>query len=260
MSELLVSSSKLLDSGMNDYQQRLLVGTAATGLVRIEWALARWGQTIPCNWSLVQMMQYYDSFVPLRYQVADAQNLIVRAAIEGKFEWLLFIEHDTCPPPDAFIRFNEYMRKKEIPVVSGLYYSRSRPSEPLVYRGRGNSFYDKWTQGDLVWCDGVPTGMLLVHTSLLRAMWGDSPEYAVRGEVTRRVFDAEQSAWYDPETNQYNTQSGTTDLAWCERVMRGDYLTKAGWGDFAKQNPEYPFLIDTNIFCVHIDQDGTRYP
>jgi hypothetical protein len=258
--EVIRSNTVLQDSGTESYRQRLLVGTAATGLVRIEWALARWGQTIPCNWSLVQMMQYMDSYVPLRYQVADAQNLIVKQAVEGKYEWLLMIEHDTCPPPDAFLRFNAYMRDKAIPVVSGLYYSRSRPSEPLVYRGRGNSFYGDWKLGDLIWCDGVPAGMLLIHCSLLQAMWDESPEYAAQGQITRRVFETPSAAWFDPETNQYMTQSGTSDLTWCDRVMKGDYLRKAGWGKFAEEHPQYPFLIDTNIFAKHIDQTGEVYP
>jgi hypothetical protein len=260
MSDTIASNSVLMDSGTDNYTHRLLVGTAATGLVRIEWALARWGQTIPCNWSLVQMMQYVDSFIPLRYQVADAQNLIVQAAVEGNYEWLLLIEHDTCPPPDAFLRFNEYMREHICPVVSGLYYSRSRPSEPLVYRGRGNSFYGDWQRGDLVWCDGVPTGMLLIHVPLLRIMWEESPEYPAMNKITRRVFETPNKSWFDPETNQYMTQSGTSDLTWCERVMKGDYLRRAGWEKFAEEHSQYPFLVDTNIFCRHIDQTGEVYP
>jgi hypothetical protein len=85
---------------------------------------------------MVQMLQYMNQFVALRYQIADAQNLIVKEAIEKKFEWLLLIEDDTCPPPDAFVRFNEHIRNNTAPVISGLYYTKSEPSEPLLYRGR----------------------------------------------------------------------------------------------------------------------------
>ncbi len=170
----------------------------------------------------------------------------------------LFIEHDTCPPPDALIRLNAYMREEKVPVVSGLYYTRTRPSEPLVFRGRGNSVYTDWQMGDLVWCDGVPTGMLLVHMSILRAMWDESPEYAVRGQITRRVFDTPRAQWYDPQYHQYNSVSGTSDLNWCDRVIKGKYLEKAGWPEYAAK--EFPFLVDTGIFCTHIDQEGIKYP
>jgi hypothetical protein len=190
--------------------------------------------------------------------VDDAQNIIVKQAVEGKYQWLLLIEHDTIPPADAFIRFNQYMRDEKIPVVSGLYYARSRPSEPLVFRGRGNSFYGDWQPGDMVWCDGVPTGMLLIHCSILRAMWDESPEYSVRGTITRRVFETPRNVWIDPTTHQFNSESGTSDLAWCDRVMKGGFFEKAGWKEY--QEKEYPFCVDTNIFCKHIDPDGQQYP
>lgn len=246
------------DSGNPGYINRLLVATPSTGQIRMEWAAARYGQIIPTNWSMVQMIQWMNSFVPTRYSVADAQNLIVKAVVEQDFEWLLLIEHDTIPPPDAFIRFNQYIRDAKVPIVSGLYYSRSRPSEPLVFRGRGTSFYDKWKMGDKVWVDGVPTGMLLVHGGILRAMWKESPEYMVNGQMTRRIFRAPTDMWIDEETGTFNTVTGTSDLDWCTRIMKEGFFKKAGWDNYQKK--EFPFLVDTNIFCKHIDLTGETYP
>lgn len=246
------------DSGDPGYVNRILVATPTTGMVRIEWVQARYGQIIPTNWSNVQMHQWLDSYMPLRYQVADAQNLIVREVIQRDFEWLLLIEHDNVIPPDTFIRLNQYIQEEKVPVVSGLYYTRSRPSEPLVYRGRGTGVYKDFEMGDLVWCDGIPTGTLLIHAGILRAMWDESPEYSVRGQITRRVFDTPRHLWFDPEAHQFNTISGTSDLDWCTRVMEGGYFAKAGWGDYADK--EFPFLVDTNIFVQHIDNNGQQYP
>ena len=197
-------------------------------------------------------------FIFSMYQVADAQNLLVKEALEKDFEWLLLIEHDTMLPPDAFIRFNEYMRDEKVPIVSGLYYTRSRPSEPLVYRGRGTSFYTKWKMGDKLGVDGVPTGCLLIHTAILREMWKESPEYSLGNQITRRIFDTPRAVWFDEETGYFNTTQGTSDLEWCSRIIEGKFLTKAGWGAYQKR--KYPFLIDTNIFCQHINVDGERFP
>ena len=251
-------TTTIQDSGDPGYVNRLLVATPTTGLVRIEWVQARYGQIIPINWSMVTMLQFINSYIPLRYQVADAQNLIVREVVSKNFDWLLLVEHDNLLPPDAFIRFNEYMRKADTPVVSGLYYTRSRPSEPLVFRGRGNSFYGDWKVGDLVWCDGVPTGCLLIHGSILRAMWAESAEYNVGSQVTRRVFETPRNLWFDPESQQYNTACGTSDLWWCTRVVEGGFFKKAGWDRYHEMRN--PFLVDTNIFCKHIDPDGIQYP
>ena len=248
------------DSGNNKYKQRLLVATPTTGLVRMEWVSARYNQTIPTNWSKTDMIQFMTSSIPLRYTVHDAQNLAVKAAIEGKFEWLMFVEHDTMPPVDNFVRFTEYMDKGDIPVVSGLYFTRSVPPEPMVYRGRGNHYFRGWKLEDKVWVDGVPTGLLLIHCSLLQVMYDDSSEYNIThsGESARRVFDTPAQTWFNEDSGIQESIVSTSDLNWCTRVIKGDYLTKAGFPKIAKK--KWPFLIDTNIFAKHINPDGTQFP
>jgi hypothetical protein len=253
---------KIDDSGKEKFTNRIIIGTPVTGLVRIEWVGARYGQIIPCNWSHVQVNEYINSYYPLRYQVADAQNLIVMFAVQNDYEWLLLWEHDVLPPDDTCIRLNNYMLDCKVPIVSGLYYTRTRPSEPLVYRGRGNSYFADWQMGDLVWCDGVPTGMLLVHMSIIKAMWQDAPEYYINrsnGKVLcRRVFDTPRLLWGDPQEEQTNSIQGTSDLDWCSRVIKGGYMAKAGWQEYADK--EYPFLVDTHIMCKHINPDGQQFP
>lgn len=248
------------DSGDNNYVNRLLIATPTTGSVRIEWVNARYGQVIPANWGTVTMIQYMNSYFPLRYQVADAQNLIVKEAVEKGYEWLFLLEHDVILPPTCFIRLNEYIREKTVPVVSGLYYTRSRPSEPVLYRGRGNSYYGDWKPGDRVWVDGVPTGCLLIHCSILRAMWAESEEYILNGIKTRRVFDTPRALWVDPQTGSFNATSGTSDLDWCVRVMTGNYFAKAGWEQY--QGMRWPFLVDTgnDMRCSHINPSGEVFP
>lgn len=246
------------DSGDPGYVNRILIGIASTGSKRDEWIAARYGQLIPCNWSQVEMVQWINSYMPLRYQVDDAQNMIVDKAVQGDFEWLLLYEHDVLPPADSFMRLNAYMRDGKIPIVSGLYYTRSRPSEPLLYRGRGTSFYQDWKMGDLVWVDGVPTGFLMIHMSIMRAMWLEAEVYDVRGQKIKRVFRTPRDAWKNPETAQLNTVSGTSDLDWCSRVMSGGYFSKAGWKDY--EDKRWPFLVDTNMFCRHINPNGEQFP
>ena len=250
------------DSGDPGYTNALLVGTACTGLVRVEWVAARYGQLVPLNWSLAGHMQVMAGgvldYMPLRYQVADAQNLIVAEAIRLDMEWLFLLEHDVVLPPGAFFRLNHWMNETPAPVVSGLYFSRAYPSEPMVFRGRGTGVFTDWRLGDAVAVDGVPTGCLLVHMGLIRTMWEDSAPYTVRGLQTRRVFETPRTSWSDPETGLTNMAVGTSDLEWCRRVIEGDYLRKSGWTDYAGR--EYPFIVDTGLFCRHINPDGTQYP
>lgn len=250
------------DSGDPGYVNRVLIGVPVTGLVRIEWVQARYGQLIPCNWSHVEMLSAMNSYMPLRYQVADAQNLIVKHFIEADYEWLLLWEHDCCPLPDFIQRLDYYMSEAKTPIVSGLYYTRSRPSDPLIYRGRGTGAYRDWQLGDKVYCDGVPTGLLLIHRAVLKLMWDESPEYAIRGTTTRRVFETPRNSWHDPESGQYNSISGTSDLYWSERVIREDVLRRSGWGDYVDglPDPRFPLLVDTNLFARHINPNGESFP
>jgi hypothetical protein len=256
------------DSGQPGYMNRVMIGTATTGLVRVEWVGARYNVTIPINWSQVEMTHQIPTYMPLRYQVADAQNLIVKQALypqghqEGSFEWLLLLEHDVVIQPDCFLLFNEYLQGKHAPIVSGLYYSRSHPSMPLAFRGRGNGVYEEFQLGDKVYCDGVPTGLLMIHTGILQLMWDDSPEYSAWGQTTRRVFNTPREMWTNPVTGYQGFKNGTSDLDWCNRVMEGDYFRRAGWNKYMDEleDERYPFLCDTRIFAKHINPNGEQFP
>lgn len=241
-------------------QHKILVGTPTLGNIRMEWAASRYGQVIPSNYSKVDMIQYMNSYIPMRYSVADGQNLIVQEAITKGYEWVILIEDDTIPPPDAFLRFNDYIREGKYPVVSGLYFTRSDPAEPMVYRGRGNSFFMDWKLGEKVWVDGVPTGLLLLDVRLLKAVWDESEEYLVGNSHmrARKVFETPGSTWFNEETGSQEMLIGTSDLDFCTRVIEGGYL-QDHWPSLAKK--KFPFLIDTAINAMHIDrQDGTQFP
>lgn len=241
-----------------DWNNRVLVFTPTRGTVRMEWVNARYGQIIPTNWSHVDMYQFLTPFVPIQYQLADAQNLMAKKVIEDDYEWIIYIEDDNVLPPDAFMRFNKYMREKKEPVVSALYFTKTNDPEPILYRGRGNSYYGDWKIGDLVRVDGIPFGFRLEHASLIKEAWKNSPEYMVAGQLTRRVFDSPGRMWFDEDKGGMVSKKGTTDLAWCSRIMEEGLFEKAGWSEHQKM--QYPFLVDTNILVRHIDHNGVMYP
>lgn len=247
------------------WKKRICIAVPTTGLVRVEWMMARFGQVIPVNWSNGDIFQYFDQFSPMGYAVADARNICVEYAVSQGFEWTFFIDHDVLLPPDTFLKINEYMRRGDIPVVCGLYYCKGSHPEPLLFRGRGTSFYSRWKRGDKVWVDGIPMGCTLVHTSILKHLYDRSKVETVPSlagpVVVRKVFETPRQAWFDPETSRYNTRVGTEDLFWCDRVRNEKSFAGCGIKKYKKyQSMKYPFLIDTSIWCKHIDEDGRQYP
>jgi len=238
---------------------RLLISTPTVGSVRMEWVQGRFGQTIPTNFSLVDVHQFMTSYAPLGYQLTDAENLSAKVVVEGGFEWMLSWEDDNIPSLDALVRLNQYMIKNDTPIVSGLYFTKSVPPEPILYRESGRGYYADWKLGDKVWVNGVPFGFNLISGRIIKALWDESPEYIVNGTVTRRVFESPSESYIDPETGGWMNQSGTSDLAWCKRVMNNKIFEKAGWPKY--EGKEFPFLVDTDIFVKHIDRNtGEQFP
>lgn len=236
---------------------RVLVGVPMTGLLRAEWVLARYSQIIPVNWGYGELIQYLDTYAPLSYAVDDARNIVVKHAVERDYDWILFIDHDVVLPADTFVKMNDYIRSAKYPVVCGWYNAKGNPPEPLLFRGRGNSYYDKWKPGDKVWVDGVPMGCTLINMKLVKPMWESSEPYKVGNIDVRRLFYTPRGSWKDPETKALHSFGGTEDLYWCDRVINEGWLRKLKFKEV--QDKKYPFLVDTSIQCGHITNDGKVY-
>jgi hypothetical protein len=243
------------------WTKRICIAVPTTGVVRIEWMMARFGQVIPCNWSNGDIYQYYDQFSPIGWDVANSRNVCVEYFISQGFEWLLFLDHDTLPPPDCFLKLTDYMNKGDIPIVSGLYYCKGSHPEPLIFRGRGNSYYNGWKKGEKVWVDGLPCGCLLMHRAIIKTVYDRSPMETVNtlaGKVVvRKVFETPRQAWFDVEQGKYQSQVGTEDLYFFDRLKKEKIFENCGVKKFAKyQKMQYPLLCDTGIFCSHISASG----
>jgi hypothetical protein len=230
-----------------------------TGLLRAEWHMCWNSMVTPCNWSQSIYAHVYPSYSPLRYLVADARNLIIQKAIQDNFEWLIFIDHDVLIPGDFLIKMNKYMLEDKYPIVGGLYFTKSIPAEPLIYRGQGNSYYNKWKLGEKVMVGGMGLGCHLIKVKLLKAMYDAAPAYDVMAGVkARRVYESPSQILIDTETGQFLSAKGTEDLPWYERIVTEGWLKKVGYPELAKL--KYPFVCDTSMFCRHISSDGIQFP
>lgn len=248
----------LIENKDKKEQPKIMIAIPYTGLIRVEWAIARYTQVVPVNWSQIDYMSWLDPCAPMGFQVADARNMAVDRFLEGEHEWLLFIDHDVVLPQGTLLRLNEYMMEKKTPMVSGLYFTRGVPAEPLIFRGRGNGYFRDWQMGDKVWVDGLPMGCTLIHRSILKAVADKRPEYTKNGKLIKEVFETPARTGEDPETGACVNATGTEDLEFCTFVIENDILKEAGWEELSKQ--KYPFILDTGLYCHHIDFNGKLFP
>jgi len=242
-----------------NFNKRVLIGIPMTGLLRAEWHLAYMGMVVPCNWSQSTFAHVFEPYSPLRFLVADARNLVAQKAVLDDFEWLIFIDHDVILPHDTMVKFNERMIKEDTPVYGGLYFTKSLPAEPLVYRGRGNGYFNKWKLGEKVMVDGMGLGCHLISVRLLKALYEDSETYSIQPGITvRRIFETPSRIEIDPVTGGFINGRGTEDLPFYSRIIEGGYFKKSGWKEY--EGKKYPYVCDTSLFCQHIDQNGQRFP
>lgn len=258
---------------LGPHMKRLMIGVPTLGVVRIEWDVHRRGQIIPINWQSGEVTaNHLPDTVGMGYHTADAQNLCLERAVLDKYEWMLLWEDDVLAPFDSMLRLAVHMEKMRAPIISGLYFSKSEPTWPLIFRGRGSGAFLDFEVGErrdpktkqllydgLVWADGVPTGFLAIHRSIFDWVWKNSPDYQLPdGRKIKQAFKFPRESWFDPEQDRYFAQMGTSDLAFCDRLIKENVFAKTGWASLAKK--KYPFLVDTNLYAQQIDLQGKLYP
>ncbi|HSE47505.1 MAG TPA: hypothetical protein VLA89_19585 [Gemmatimonadales bacterium] len=258
---------------LGPHMKRLMIGVPTLGVVRIEWDVHRRGQIIPINWQSGEVTaNHLPDTVGMGYHTADAQNLCLERAVLDKYEWCLLWEDDVLAPFDSMLRLAVHMEKMRTPLISGLYFSKSEPTWPLIFRGRGSGAFLDFEVGErrdprtkkllydgLVWADGVPTGFLAIHRSIFEWVWKNSPDYQLPdGRKIKQAFKFPRESWFDPEQDRYFAQMGTSDLAFCDRLIKENVFAKTGWASLAKK--KYPFLVDTNLYAQQIDLQGKLYP
>lgn len=234
----------------------MLVGVPTLGIIRMEWHVSLTSAIIPTNWQTGWS-------IPFGYLTDDGQNIVCHTALANNIDWLLFIEDDVLIPPDIFVKMERWIRQGDIPIISGLYHLKNSPDrEPILYKGRGNGAFRNFKYGEAVWVDGVPTGCLLIHMSIIRELAKRAEHYEVRNPsgsvVIKRIFEAPRKFIGDPALGGYKKMIGTSDLFFCDTLIEQDIFKAAGWPKLSRR--KFPILCDTSIVCDHIDRaTGQRW-
>lgn len=110
--------------------------------------------------------------------IYDARNLLAGVAIDGGFDRVLWLDSDMVFDPHLFMRLSEHLDMGKT-FVSGLYFSRKPPMQPVLYKDlyltQGGAWptphvepFADYPRDELFAVKGCGFGAVMMTTQLLR--------------------------------------------------------------------------------------------
>lgn len=193
----------------------VVIGIPSFGMVSTYFYQAMKGQQFPLVSSAIDK-------VVLNKKIDEARNEIVDFALGQNANYIFWVDDDVIPPGDAFLKL--YTHQKDI--INGVYWSKSSPPMPLLFRNHLEGPYWDWHVGDLIEIDAAGMGLTLVKT-----------------DVYRKIEKEIGGPWYSTDYGSFKdmTQSpanNTEDLYFYWKAR------KAG----------YKIWADTSVQAMHFDK------
>jgi hypothetical protein len=191
----------------------VVVGIPSFGMVSHYFAQARGSQQFPL---VSSSMDYYVVGKP----IADARNEIVQYALDMGADYIYWLDDDVIAPADSFLK----MWRHQKDIINGVYWSKSNPPMPLLFRGHLDMPYLNWHVGDLIEIDAAGNGLTLVKT-----------------DVYRTISEKIGGPWYSTEYGSFpgvkqTPHNNTEDLYFYWKAKKAGYKV---WADTSIQAHHY---------------------
>ena len=111
--------------------------------------------------------------------IYDARNQLAQHAMQGGYDYVLWLDSDTLPPPEALWKL-KIATEEGYDMASGLYFERKPPHRPTIFKrlelmqlegGKLDpvaEFYDDYPRGELFEIQGCGFGCTFMKVDLLR--------------------------------------------------------------------------------------------
>lgn len=136
--------------------------------------------------------------------VTEARNLCVKAALDAKAEWILFLDSDMVFPADTIKRLMSH----DVPIVGGTYPRKHWPLAFIGNRldGQGLSLEDKGR----VEAARMPTGCLLIKASVFSKL---KPPYFRCSYSEKAGLVLGEDFWFSDKVRELGYQ------LWCDMEL-----------------------------------------
>lgn len=206
-----------------------VVGVPTFGRVSIEWAL---------NFHMIGsgLAVYVAYSTPKNKRVDIAKNEICQQAVDQGADWVFLLDDDVIPPTNVLMKMiKNAFGPPYLDVINGVYFSKSEPPLPLMFRGDMKGSVWNWHVGDLIKIDAAGAGCTFIKTKVLK-------------EIEKKVGGPWFSVDYtynptDPNDFPPPAAGATEDLYFYKKVRECGFQT---W-------------CDTSIQCVHEDRQNNLY-
>ena len=160
--------------------RKVLIGTPSyDGKVDVWYANSLMQTMMLSTQTDIQIAPVYMAYDSL---VQRARNDLVKLAIEGEFDDLIFIDSDIEWNPEWVFKLLSY----DVDVVGGIYPKKTDLALfPVKLSGEKIDIDEK----GLAEVDGLATGFMRISVKALKKVWDKSKKYNNEGKECRMVFD-----------------------------------------------------------------------
>lgn len=99
----------------------------------------------------------------------DAVSQILSNPVLSKFQYLLTVEEDNCPPADGLLKLYDSIQKYD--AVGGLYWTKGETGAPMIWgdpKEPGTYIPQSPKKGEIVECNGLGMGFTLFRMDMFR--------------------------------------------------------------------------------------------
>lgn len=161
--------------------------------------------------------------------IAQARNELMKEAIANKCDFIFFVGDDVIVMPNALTGLLQRMMDNEdITMVSGMYWTKTWPTQPYIWRGIQRGSYLDWKHGEFFPVDYAGCDCLLVRLT--------------------------------PEMKELGPEWFSTDWVWDEKDQISILATEDFYFYTKTRKAGMKLWCDTNVQCVHEDrQSGQQF-
>jgi predicted SAM-dependent methyltransferase len=141
------------------YGVNVVVGIPSFGMVSTYFLQARAAMQFPLVSSAIDK-------VVLKKPIAEARNEIVEYAFAMNANYIFWLDDDVIAPPNSFLKLLRHNKD----IINGVYWSKSNPPMPLLFRNHLEGPYMNWHVGDLIEIDAAGSGLTLVKMDVYKTI------------------------------------------------------------------------------------------